>query len=83
MILYVPNNMHSSQLTHIFNKEVIKTFAIITTFANKVFPCHETTYTRLDTRKVCIKKILVTEISMVGCSRYESFNNPSLPQIII
>jgi hypothetical protein len=36
-----------------------------------------------DSRKICVKKILVTEISLVGCSKHEFFNNPSLPQIII
>jgi hypothetical protein len=32
MILYIPYNMHSSQLTHIFNKELF-----IKIFANKDF----------------------------------------------
>jgi hypothetical protein len=63
MILYIPQIMHSSQLTHIFNKEVsLRSLQI------KIFN-HEMTHTRLEARKVCMNKILVTEISLEGCSR--------------
>jgi hypothetical protein len=55
MILYVPNNMHSSQVTHICNKEVsLKSLQEPHDF-QKGYPCHETTYKRLDARKVCMK----------------------------
>jgi hypothetical protein len=66
MILYIPYYMQSSQHTHRNNiDDFFKTFARSTTFATKTFSCHDTTYTRLEAIKVCMREILVTEIALV------------------
>jgi hypothetical protein len=54
------------------------TFARNTIFPNKIFPCHDTTYTRLEARYVCMTKILVTEIALMWCSRFAFLDHPSL-----
>jgi hypothetical protein len=59
--------MHSSQFTHIAIKNFIKIIERSATFANK--DLHAMKHTRFDDRKVCMKSILVTEKSLVGCSR--------------